>query len=153
MLYANIVEGSFNTFLFEDFIKGLLDQMQPYPAPNSVIVMENCCIHKSPKIREIIETRFVLLVIFKSDIVLEIYSGMKLEFLPAYLPDFNPIKQAFSAIKSYMRRHYHYLSWSSTGTDSCNEVVVYIRLHEAIFSITTDDSKGFYYHSGYVDKD
>ena len=80
-------------------------------------------------------------------------SGMKLEFLPAYSPDFNPIEQAFSKIKSYMRRHYHYLSRSSTtGTDLYDEAIVYIRLHEAVFSITTEDAKGFYYHSGYVEK-
>ena len=65
MLYANIVEGSFNTSLFEDFIKGLLSQMQPYPAPNSVIVMDNCCIHKAPKIRDMIEARFVFMLIYQ----------------------------------------------------------------------------------------
>lgn len=65
MLYTNIVEGSFNATLFEDFVKGLLNQMQPYPAPNSVIVMDNCRIHKSPKIREMIENRFVLILILE----------------------------------------------------------------------------------------
>jgi len=77
---------------------------------------------------------------------------MKLEFLPAYSPDFNPIEQAFSKIKSYMRRHYNYLSRSSS-TDSSDEAIVYILLHEAVFSITPDDAKGFYYHSGYVEKE
>lgn len=79
---------------------------------------------------------------------------MKLEFLPAYSPDFNPIEQAFSSIKSYMRRHFNYLSRSSsTGTDSTDDATVYISLHEAIFSITSDDAKGFYFHSGYVAKE
>ena len=79
---------------------------------------------------------------------------MKLEFLPAYSPDFNPIEQAFSSIKSYMRRHFNYLSRSSsTGTYSTDEAIVYILLHEAVFSITSDDAKFFYYHSGYVAKD
>ena len=79
---------------------------------------------------------------------------MKLEFLPAYSPDFNPIEQAFSSIKSYMRRHYNYLSRSSTtGTDPSNEAPIYIMLHEAIFSITSEAAKSFYYHSGYVEKD
>ena len=78
---------------------------------------------------------------------------MKLEFLPAYSPDFNPIEQAFSSIKSYMCRHYNYLSRSSsTGTDSSDEAVIYILLHEAVFSITPDHAKGFYYHSGYTEK-
>ena len=79
---------------------------------------------------------------------------MKIEFLPVYSPNFNPIEQAFSSIKSYMRQHYNYLSRSSTtGTDSSDEAVVYTRLHEAVFSITPDNAKSFYYHSSYLEKD
>ena len=78
---------------------------------------------------------------------------MKLEFLPAYSPDFNPIEQAFSSIKSYLRRHYNYLSRSSTtGTDAADEAVIYIMLHEAVFSITPDHARAFYYHSGYTEE-
>jgi hypothetical protein len=43
-----------------DFIEGLLAQMQVFPAPNSVIVMDNCPIHKAPEMRELIESRFDL---------------------------------------------------------------------------------------------
>ena len=59
MLDCTIVEGSFNTTLFTAFIRDLLDHMQPWPAPNSVVVMDNCVIHKSPEIRELIESRSV----------------------------------------------------------------------------------------------
>ena len=52
-----VVEGSFNTELFMDFIRNLLSKMQPFPNPNSVIVMDNCAIHKAPEIRELIEAR------------------------------------------------------------------------------------------------
>ena len=38
------------------------------------------------------------------------YTVVSLCVLPAYSPDFNPIEQAFSSIKSYMRRNYNYLS-------------------------------------------
>jgi transposase len=30
----------------------------------------------------------------------------KLVFLPPYSPDYNPIEQAFSSIKSYLHRHF-----------------------------------------------
>lgn len=56
---CTIVEGSFNTDLFMGFIEDLLEKMQPFPAPNSVIVMDNCVIHKAPEIRELIESRYV----------------------------------------------------------------------------------------------
>ncbi|KLO19023.1 hypothetical protein SCHPADRAFT_788694, partial [Schizopora paradoxa] len=55
MIECMIIEGSFNTELFTSFIVDLLDKMQPFPAPKSVVVMDNCVIHKAPEIRELIE--------------------------------------------------------------------------------------------------
>ena len=57
ILACNIVEGSFCTATFSNFIDGLLDNMQQYPAPNSVLVMDNCRIHKHPQIQEMIRNR------------------------------------------------------------------------------------------------
>ncbi|KAF9506372.1 hypothetical protein BS47DRAFT_1274517, partial [Hydnum rufescens UP504] len=54
ILHLKIVQGSFNHTLFTEFIKGLLDQMLPFPEPNSVIVMDNFRIHKSDEIVEMI---------------------------------------------------------------------------------------------------
>ena len=59
MIYCTIVEGSFNSVLFYDFVAGLLEHMNPWPARNSVIVMDNCPIHKALDIRELIESRYV----------------------------------------------------------------------------------------------
>lgn len=60
MLHCNIVEGSYNTERFVHFIEGLLEHMGPYPGPRSVVVMDNCRIHKAPEIREIIEAWYVV---------------------------------------------------------------------------------------------
>ena len=57
ILTVKIVEGSFTTELFKDFIDGLLDHMNPFPGPNSVIVMDNCRIHCARAIRDMIEER------------------------------------------------------------------------------------------------
>jgi len=57
ILHCDIVEGSFDTQLFYQFIERVLNQMQPYPASNSVIVMDNCRIHKHPAILELIRER------------------------------------------------------------------------------------------------
>ena len=60
MIFCNIVQGSFNAGLFGQFIEGLLDKMNPFPAPNSVVIMDNCRIHKAPEIIEMIEARYVM---------------------------------------------------------------------------------------------
>jgi hypothetical protein len=57
IIHCDIVEGAFNTKSFYIFINHLLDVMQPFPAPNSVIVMDNCRIHKHPDIIELIDSR------------------------------------------------------------------------------------------------
>ncbi|KAL5534745.1 hypothetical protein ACEPAG_1209 [Sanghuangporus baumii] len=61
--------------------------MNCFSLSRKVIVMDNCTIYKAPKIRELIEFR-----------------GAKLEYLPTYLPDFNPIELAFSVIKARLQR-------------------------------------------------
>lgn len=59
ILHCEIVEGSFHANTFALFIQNLLEHMQPFPAPNSVIVMDNCCIHKNPFIQELIAAWYV----------------------------------------------------------------------------------------------
>ncbi len=59
VIWLKIVEGSFMAELFADFIKGLLAQMNNFPEPQSVIVMDNCWIHKGEHIRSMIETRWI----------------------------------------------------------------------------------------------
>ena len=57
MLECIIIEGSFNANSFAAFVDSLLDSMQPWPARNSVVIMDNCSIHKSDEMRQLIESR------------------------------------------------------------------------------------------------
>jgi hypothetical protein len=57
ILHCDVVEGSFCTESFCRFIEKVLDNMQPYPNPNSVLVMDNCRIHRHPMIEEMICAR------------------------------------------------------------------------------------------------
>lgn len=57
ILHVNIIEGSFTTVKFYSFIEGLLETMNPYPGPNSVVIMDNCAIHKSDMITDLIKER------------------------------------------------------------------------------------------------
>ncbi|KAH7918017.1 hypothetical protein BV22DRAFT_1025286 [Leucogyrophana mollusca] len=60
IIHASIVEGSFTAVLFCEFIEGLLNHMQSFPARNSVIIMDNARIHKDPTIAELITSRYVI---------------------------------------------------------------------------------------------
>jgi hypothetical protein len=60
ILALEIQEGSFTSITFAQFIDGLLTRMNPFPGPNSVIVMDNARIHQSPLIPEIIADQSVL---------------------------------------------------------------------------------------------
>jgi len=57
IIALDIVEGSYNTKRFKRFIHGLLDQMNTFPGPSSVVVMDNCRIHKSKDITDAIYDR------------------------------------------------------------------------------------------------
>ena len=59
ILHLAIQDSPYTAIQFNSFIEALLDNMNPFPQPNSVIVMDNASIHKSPELREMIEERFV----------------------------------------------------------------------------------------------
>jgi hypothetical protein len=60
ILALDITDGSFTKLKFAQFIDGLLTWMNPFPDSNSVIVMDNCQIHRSSLIQEMIQDRYVL---------------------------------------------------------------------------------------------
>ena len=67
--------------------------------------------------------------------------GMKLEFLPAYSPDLNPIELAFSLLKHRLRRH---------PPPDGEEFTVYEYLYLQVFTISIADCRAFFHHSGYL---
>jgi putative transposase len=58
----------------------------PTLKPGDIVTMDNVGSHKSAAVRQIIRA-----------------AGARLWFLPPYSPDFNPIEQAFSKLKHWMR--------------------------------------------------
>jgi hypothetical protein len=71
---------------------------------------------------------------------------MQYVFLPPYSPDYNLIELAFSAIKAYIRCNGGIL-WAAMGeTDDAD---VYIKLIEAVYSVSAEDAGGWFRHAGY----
>lgn len=56
-LHTVIMDGGFDTQMFQAFIRGLVLCMNPYPGPNSVLVIDNCSTHHVVNVREIVEAR------------------------------------------------------------------------------------------------
>ncbi|RYP62253.1 hypothetical protein DL769_007364 [Monosporascus sp. CRB-8-3] len=92
LLDTFIYQGSTNREGFTLWLKErVLPLMNPFPGPRSVLVMDNASFHHSDEIYTMCEE-----------------AGVKLQYLPPYSPDFNPIEAFFSDLKAYIRRHARY---------------------------------------------
>jgi transposase len=87
----------------------------------------------------IISVRFQTYHIFWS---LLITSGVRIEYLPPYSPDLNPIKEAFSKIKHWLRRYQDYYN-ATTGDGILFDV------YEILDIVTAEDAEGYFVHAGY----
>lgn len=113
-----VVEGSTNGTVFETYLE---DVLLPTLKSGQVVVMDNLSAHKGERVRELIEAK-----------------GCELVYLPPYSPDFNPIEQAFSKLKSYLREA------CARSQQELMEVI-----GEALSTISTSDALGFFEHCGY----
>lgn len=68
------------------------------------------------------------------------FGGVRVIFLPPYSPDLNPIEEAFSKIKAWIRRHSDLFS---TGYG------ILLDMREAMDIITAEDAEGYFLHAGY----
>ena len=89
LLDCKLVQGSVDGDVFYDFVHShLLAHLQPFNGsnPHSVVILDNASIHHTQEAVKAIE-----------DV------GAIVQFLPPYSPDFNPIEEMFSKIKSTMK--------------------------------------------------
>jgi transposase len=146
MVVLSVYQGTFNSNRFLGFIELLLTQMQPFPAPQSVIVMDNCKIHKDPRILNAI---IDACVIFKEQIGSSSYffvSGMRYEFLPPYSPDLNPIELSFNDLKNRLRREgddFRHIDYDGDEAD------IIALLHEKVMSVSREHAEKWFRWSGY----
>jgi hypothetical protein len=57
VLHLTIQDRSYNTADFTSFVDMLLDRMSPFPASNSVLIMDNASIHKSHEMVQMVQAR------------------------------------------------------------------------------------------------
>ena len=114
-----LIEGAANGDLFEMYVEQIF---APTLHPEEIVIMDNLSIHKREKVRKLIEAK-----------------GCQLLFLPAYSPDFSPIEEAFSKMKSVLR------SIGARTREDLQEA-----LEQACATITASDARGWFRHCGYA---
>lgn len=91
MLDCMTTTDSVDSDVFYDFVeKYLLPHLMPFNGtnPHSIVIMDNCSIHHCDDIVHMIEQ-----------------VGALVHFLPPYSPDYNPIEEAFSKVKTVMKEY------------------------------------------------
>lgn len=114
-----LINGPVDTEVFRAYVQHVL---LPTLRPGDIVVMDNLSAHKAPDIRSRIET-----------------IGAQLRYLPPYSPDFNPIEQMWSKVKTHLR-----------SAAARTEQVLYEAVAKALTTITDKDAKGRFKHCQYT---
>ena len=112
------LEGALDGEAFRTYIKEVL---APVLQAGDILLMDNLAAHKVAGIVELIEAR-----------------GARLEFLPPYSPDFNPIERCWSKIKTYLRK-----------VKARTEAALFQAIKEALATITEADIRAWVKFCGY----
>jgi len=120
------ISGSVDGGEFFDFVvEDVLPRMEPYPSRRSVLVMDNCSIHKSDALRQAVDA-----------------AGCLLLFIPAYSPDLNPIEESFNVVKAYLRRH-----WRGFQDSEFPELEL---LEACMAAVTPEKAEAWFRDCGYM---
>ncbi len=116
---ATVVDGAVNRDVFDAFVEQVL---VPELRPGDVVVLDNLSSHRSEHARRLIESR-----------------DARLEFLPPYSPDLNPIEMVFSKIKQLLR-----------STACRTREALWDAMQSVLDAVTPTDAANCYNHCGYT---
>ena len=114
-----VIEGAVDGEVFEVYLKEVLG---PTLEPGDTVVMDNLSVHKVGCVEAVINN-----------------CGARLEYLPPYSADFNPIEKCWSKIKAVLRMA------KARTVDELNTA-----LKEALLRITQTDIRAWFAHCGYA---
>jgi len=105
--------------------------------------MDNAKIHHGNAILELAD-RFGIVanLCVLTHLTSSICAGVRIEYLPLYSPDLNPIEEAFSQIKHFICHHNEY--YNATAGDG-----ILFDMYEVMEVITPEDADGYFIHAGY----
>ncbi len=115
---AMLLDGATDTAAFEAYVEHFL---APALTPGKVGVIDNLSVHKRARVRALIEAQ-----------------GCELWFLPSYSPDLSPIEEAFSKLKTLLRR-----------AEARTREALHDAIARVLDQITAQDAQGYFAHCGY----
>lgn len=115
---AMVLEGAMDRAAFDVFVA---EALVPALRPGQVVIWDNLNVHKSDDAQQLIEGR-----------------GCQLLWLPPYSPDLAPVEQAFSKVKTALRR-------ATARTREALEAAI----GAALDTVTATDAQGWFAHCGY----
>jgi transposase len=106
----------------ESFCAYVEQVLAPQLRPNDIVIMDNLQLHKAARVAEAIETAHASLL-----------------YLPPYSPDFNPIENMWSKVKTHLRS-----AAARTFDDLCHAIAA------ALKTVSGPDCEGFFQNCGYA---
>jgi transposase len=106
----------------ELFLAWTKQGLVPVLQAGDVVMLDNLSTHKVAGVREAIEA-----------------AGARLEYLPPYSPDFNPIENLWSKVKQGVK-----------SRDPRNARQPFKAVGAAFDTVTPEDCHGFFLHAGYA---
>jgi transposase len=119
MVAPLVVDGPITGDIFRAYIE---QSLAPTLARGDIVFMDNLPAHKVAGVEEAIEA-----------------VGATLVYLPSYSPDFNPLEQAFSKLKAYLRK-------AAEETVPC----LMDRIGRAVTEFSAQECRNFFRHAGYA---
>jgi transposase len=113
-----VIDGPLNGESFAQYVE---TSLVPALEPGNIVVMDNLPVHKSQRVSDAIAA-----------------AGCTLVFLPPYSPDYSPIENMWSKVKTHLR---------AAAARTFNAVVD--AAGDALRSITPEDCDGYFRHCGY----
>ncbi len=116
---AMVLDGATDTLAFEVYVEHFL---VPTLRRGQVVVLDNLSAHKGTRVRELISG-----------------AGCELWYLPSYSPDLSPIEEAFSKLKTLLRR-----------AAARTKEALLDAIGSALSEITSSDARGYFTHCGFL---
>ncbi len=113
------IDGATTQEVFREYVRQVLC---PTLQTGDVVIADNLAAHKDRQSAELIQAR-----------------GATLRFLPPYSPDFNPIENMWSKIKTHLRKA------KARTQDTLVDAI-----GQALGAINTHDANGYFFSCGYT---